>query len=152
MTRVRVWYSLPWFHDLSSRLDTAVLAFRGDKKSVADFALWKAAKSGEPSWASPWGPGRPGWHIECSAMASSIFGANVHIHSGGVDLMFPHHTNELAQSEVGVLDIPCNFDQFVHNHTGFPQLRQLGGLFHPCGSSAHRRLQDEQIFEEFHYS
>ncbi|TEB30384.1 hypothetical protein FA13DRAFT_1733695, partial [Coprinellus micaceus] len=73
--------------------------FRGDKKSAADFALWKAAKPGEPSWASPWGPGRPGWHIECSAMASSIFGANIHIHSGGVDLMFPHHTNELAQSE-----------------------------------------------------
>ncbi|KAF9218788.1 hypothetical protein BS17DRAFT_719552 [Gyrodon lividus] len=69
------------------------------KRSVSDFALWKASKSGEPSWPSPWGPGRPGWHIECSVMASAIFGDNMDIHSGGVDLAFPHHDNELAQSE-----------------------------------------------------
>lgn len=70
------------------------------RRSAADFALWKASKPGEPSWPSPWGPGRPGWHIECSVMASAIFGENMDIHSGGVDLAFPHHDNEMAQSEV----------------------------------------------------
>lgn len=70
------------------------------KRSPADFALWKASKPGEPSWPSPWGPGRPGWHIECSVMASAILGDNMDIHSGGVDLAFPHHDNEMAQSEV----------------------------------------------------
>ena len=69
------------------------------KKSEADFALWKASKAGEPSWASEWGPGRPGWHIECSAMASERLGRKMDIHSGGIDLAFPHHDNELAQSE-----------------------------------------------------
>ena len=70
-----------------------------EKQSQADFALWKASKPGEPSWASPWGPGRPGWHIECSAMASAKLGRQIDIHSGGIDLAFPHHDNELAQSE-----------------------------------------------------
>lgn len=69
------------------------------KKSKNDFALWKASKPGEPEWESPWGPGRPGWHIECSVMASDILGKNIDIHSGGIDLAFPHHDNELAQSE-----------------------------------------------------
>lgn len=69
------------------------------KRSPADFALWKASKAGEPSWPSPWGSGRPGWHIECSVMASAIFGDNMDIHSGGIDLAFPHHDNEIAQSE-----------------------------------------------------
>ncbi|KOG96928.1 cysteine--tRNA ligase DI49_4500 [Saccharomyces eubayanus] len=69
------------------------------KKSNNDFALWKASKAGEPEWESPWGKGRPGWHIECSVMASDILGPNIDIHSGGVDLAFPHHDNELAQSE-----------------------------------------------------
>ncbi|KAL8801970.1 MAG: hypothetical protein Q9200_006750 [Gallowayella weberi] len=69
------------------------------KRSDADFALWKASKSGEPSWPSPWGAGRPGWHIECSAMASDVLGSRIDIHSGGIDLAFPHHDNELAQSE-----------------------------------------------------
>ena len=71
----------------------------GFKRSGADFALWKASKQGEPSWESPWGEGRPGWHIECSAMASDILGKQFDIHSGGIDLAFPHHDNELAQSE-----------------------------------------------------
>mmetsp|Transcript_12038 Transcript_12038/g.18299 ORF Transcript_12038/g.18299 Transcript_12038/m.18299 type:complete len:780 (-) Transcript_12038:822-3161(-) len=70
-----------------------------EKKHPNDFALWKASKPGEPSWESDWGPGRPGWHIECSVMASDIFGENMDIHGGGVDLMFPHHDNEMAQSE-----------------------------------------------------
>ncbi len=69
------------------------------KRSPQDFALWKAAKPGEPSWPSPFGPGRPGWHIECSAMSHALFGGTLDIHSGGIDLKFPHHTNEMAQSE-----------------------------------------------------
>ncbi|KAM0750644.1 hypothetical protein T439DRAFT_325700 [Meredithblackwellia eburnea MCA 4105] len=71
----------------------------GTKRSASDFALWKSSKSGEPAWPSPWGPGRPGWHIECSVMASAILGSNMDVHSGGIDLAFPHHDNELAQSE-----------------------------------------------------
>ncbi|XP_048730781.1 cysteine--tRNA ligase, cytoplasmic-like isoform X2 [Ostrea edulis] len=70
-----------------------------EKKNSTDFALWKASKPGEPSWDSPWGKGRPGWHIECSAMASSIQGESLDIHTGGFDLRFPHHDNELAQAE-----------------------------------------------------
>ncbi len=69
------------------------------KRSAADFALWKSAKAGEPSWDSPWGAGRPGWHIECSAMSRAIFGESFDIHGGGLDLVFPHHENEIAQSE-----------------------------------------------------
>jgi cysteinyl-tRNA synthetase len=69
------------------------------KRAPLDFALWKAQKPGEPAWDSPWGPGRPGWHIECSAMARSYLGETIDIHGGGSDLMFPHHENEIAQSE-----------------------------------------------------
>jgi cysteinyl-tRNA synthetase len=69
------------------------------KRNPGDFALWKAAKPGEPSWPSPWGPGRPGWHIECSAMSMKLLGRTLDIHGGGLDLQFPHHENELAQSE-----------------------------------------------------
>jgi len=70
-----------------------------EKKNPMDFALWKKAKSGEPYWESPWGKGRPGWHIECSVMAKSLLGDTIDIHSGGEDLQFPHHENEIAQSE-----------------------------------------------------
>jgi cysteinyl-tRNA synthetase len=69
------------------------------KADPLDFALWKAAKPGEPTWESPWGPGRPGWHIECSAMAAKYLGEGFDIHGGGLDLVFPHHENEVAQSE-----------------------------------------------------
>ena len=69
------------------------------KRSAADFALWKSAKPEEPSWESPWGPGRPGWHIECSAMSRGLLGETFDIHGGGLDLIFPHHENEIAQSE-----------------------------------------------------
>ncbi|WP_067569010.1 cysteine--tRNA ligase [Nocardia acidivorans] len=69
------------------------------KKDARDFTLWKAAKPGEPSWPSPWGPGRPGWHLECSAMAEFYLGAEFDIHCGGMDLIFPHHENEIAQSQ-----------------------------------------------------
>ena len=69
------------------------------KKDPRDFALWKAAKAGDPSWPTPWGPGRPGWHLECSAMAHAYLGESFDIHGGGLDLIFPHHENEIAQSE-----------------------------------------------------
>jgi cysteinyl-tRNA synthetase len=69
------------------------------KRDPADFALWKSAKPGEPAWDSPWGPGRPGWHIECSAMVGAHLGETIDIHAGGHDLIFPHHENEIAQSE-----------------------------------------------------
>jgi cysteinyl-tRNA synthetase len=71
---------------------------RGFKRDPRDFALWRAAKPGEPSWRTPWGPGRPGWHLECSAMATGYLGATFDIHGGGLDLVFPHHENERAQS------------------------------------------------------
>lgn len=70
-----------------------------NKKNPQDFSLWKPAKPGEPSWPSPWGPGRPGWHIECSVMANIYLGETLDIHGGGLDLVFPHHENEVAQSE-----------------------------------------------------
>jgi cysteinyl-tRNA synthetase len=70
-----------------------------NKEDPLDFALWKGSKEGEPSWESPWGQGRPGWHIECSVMASSILGDHIDIHAGGEDLIFPHHENEIAQTE-----------------------------------------------------
>lgn len=72
----------------------------GEKRSPNDFALWKCSKAGEPWWESPWGRGRPGWHIECSVMASAICGPVIDIHTGGIDLKFPHHDNEIAQAEV----------------------------------------------------
>ncbi|HNZ96641.1 MAG TPA: cysteine--tRNA ligase, partial [Thermoanaerobaculia bacterium] len=70
-----------------------------EKEDVRDFVLWKGAKEGEPAWDSPWGPGRPGWHIECSAMAMKYLGETFDLHCGGVDNIFPHHENEIAQSE-----------------------------------------------------
>ncbi|HNX92215.1 MAG TPA: cysteine--tRNA ligase, partial [Syntrophomonas sp.] len=69
------------------------------KEAAADFALWKKAKAGEPSWPSPWGAGRPGWHIECSVMSMKYLGETIDIHGGGADLIFPHHENEIAQTE-----------------------------------------------------
>jgi len=88
------------------------------KEFAGDFALWKAAKPGEPSWDSPWGPGRPGWHIECSAMALRYLGSSIDIHGGGNDLIFPHHENEIAQSEAATGVVP-----FVHYwmHNGWMQ-------------------------------
>ncbi|MBK8015335.1 MAG: cysteine--tRNA ligase [Betaproteobacteria bacterium] len=71
----------------------------GNKRDALDFVLWKSAKPGEPQWDSPWGPGRPGWHIECSAMSEELLGEHFDIHGGGQDLQFPHHENEIAQSE-----------------------------------------------------
>lgn len=84
------------------------------KKHPADFALWKKSKEGEPSWPSPWGEGRPGWHIECSAMARTLLGDTIDIHGGGLDLIFPHHENEVAQSE-GATDKPF-VNYWMHNN------------------------------------
>ena len=87
-------------HQPLDELEAGARIAVGEKKEdPMDFALWKAAKPGEPSWTSPWGEGRPGWHIECSAMARRYLGETIDIHSGGVDLCFPHHENEIAQSE-----------------------------------------------------
>jgi len=83
------------------------------KEDPMDFALWKAAKPGEPSWTSPWGEGRPGWHIECSAMAKNYLGDTIDIHCGGQDLIFPHHENEIAQSECA--NGQCFSHYWMHN-------------------------------------
>ena len=84
------------------------------KEHPMDFVLWKGAKSGEPSWDSPWGPGRPGWHIECSSMAMTYLGESLDIHGGGQDLIFPHHENEIAQSEASTDAMPFS-RYWVHN-------------------------------------
>jgi cysteinyl-tRNA synthetase len=104
-----VWFSVERFPDygaLSGRqesLDEALVGARKElepgKRDPRDFALWKSAKPGEPAWESPWGPGRPGWHIECSTMVRATLGDTIDLHSGGMDLIFPHHENERAQSE-----------------------------------------------------
>ena len=102
-----------------------------NKKHPMDFALWKAQKPGEPAWDSPWGKGRPGWHIECSAMSTKYLGETIDIHCGGKDLVFPHHENEIAQSE-GATGKP-----FVHYwmHNGFINVdnqkmsKSLGNFF-----------------------
>jgi cysteinyl-tRNA synthetase len=88
------------------------------KRNPLDFALWKSAKEGEPSWSSPWGPGRPGWHIECSVMSTKYLGTGFDIHGGGSDLIFPHHENEIAQAE-GLIEPP-----FVRHwlHAGMVQI------------------------------
>ncbi|MBQ4258109.1 MAG: cysteine--tRNA ligase, partial [Clostridia bacterium] len=87
-------------HQPLEELEAGARIMVGDvKKDPMDFALWKAAKPGEPYWDSPWGHGRPGWHIECSAMNIRYLGENIDIHCGGLDLIFPHHENEIAQSE-----------------------------------------------------
>ncbi|MCH9016457.1 MAG: cysteine--tRNA ligase, partial [Chloroflexi bacterium] len=85
-----------------------------NKEHPMDFVLWKGARPGEPSWESPWGPGRPGWHIECTAMALTYLGSTLDIHGGGQDLVFPHHENEIAQSEASTGEVPFS-RYWVHN-------------------------------------
>ncbi|MGX5174508.1 cysteine--tRNA ligase [Aliikangiella sp. IMCC44653] len=121
-----VYYHVPQFKDYGKlskqnldalqageRVDVAT-----DKKNSMDFVLWKVAKPGEPSWPSPWGEGRPGWHIECSAMSKKCLGDNFDIHGGGSDLQFPHHENEIAQSEAAN---GCCFAN-IWIHTGMVQV------------------------------
>ncbi|NNK92576.1 MAG: cysteine--tRNA ligase, partial [Acidimicrobiia bacterium] len=111
--------SFPEYGKLSGRrideLESGARIDPGEhKQDPLDFALWKAAKPGEPSWESPWGPGRPGWHIECSAMSRKYLGGGFDIHAGGIDLIFPHHENEVAQAEAAHPDAPfCRY--WLHN-------------------------------------
>ena len=107
------------YGDLSHRsIDGMIAGARveigASKENPMDFALWKAAKPGEPSWDSKWGPGRPGWHIECTAMSMSYLGSTLDIHGGGQDLVFPHHENEKAQSEAFTGQVPF-VRHWVHN-------------------------------------
>jgi len=110
------------------------------KRNPADFALWKSSKPGEPAWDSPWGPGRPGWHIECSAMSAKLLGDSIDIHGGGLDLMFPHHENELAQSEC------CSGKPFARYwlHNGLMQSGKQSGKV----GGAHSRSGDTAPSEE----
>lgn len=101
---------------LDNLLSGGRLEIDQNKEYVGDFALWKSQKVGEPAWDSPWGPGRPGWHIECSAMSLAYLGESIDIHGGGQDLIFPHHENEVAQSEAFTDSVP--FVRFwIHNGT-----------------------------------
>jgi cysteinyl-tRNA synthetase len=120
--------SFPAYGRLSGRDARAMLAGASqrvevdeDKQDPRDFALWKAAKPGEPQWDSPWGPGRPGWHIECSTMILETLGPQIDIHGGGHDLIFPHHENEIAQSEAYT-----GISPFVKYwlHTGFFTIKE----------------------------
>ena len=117
--------------NMEEMLAGARIAPGEQKRNPMDFALWKTAKPGEPSWESPWGAGRPGWHIECSAMSSSLLGTTFDIHGGGRDLIFPHHENEIAQSE-GATGKPF-VKYWLHN--GFVNVNQekmsksLGNFF-----------------------
>ena len=116
-----VYFSVPGFANyarLSSKnpdelLSGARIEVDESKHDARDFALWKAAKAGEPGWPSPWGFGRPGWHIECSAMSTTCLGHTFDIHGGGTDLMFPHHDNEIAQSEAATGNTFVNL--WMHN-------------------------------------
>jgi cysteinyl-tRNA synthetase len=116
------------------KLEEAVTGTRVDedarKENPADFALWKSAKPGEPAWESPWGPGRPGWHIECSSMCLRTLGETVDIHGGGNDLIFPHHENEIAQSESLTGEPLANY--WMHNGmmqlSGEKMSKSLGNL------------------------
>ncbi len=102
-----------------------------EREEAGDFVLWKAAKPGEPSWDSPWGSGRPGWHIECSAMSMAYLGPTLDIHTGAVDLLFPHHENEIAQSEGATGQQFCRF--WVHGEhlivEGQKMSKSLGNFF-----------------------
>lgn len=106
------------------------------KRSPEDFALWKASKAGEPAWPSPWGQGRPGWHIECSVMATDILGESMDIHSGGIDLLFPHHDNELAQSEA------------YHNNVQWVNYFLHTGHLHIAGLKMSKSLKNFITIEE----
>ncbi|KAG0646650.1 Cysteinyl-tRNA synthetase [Hyphodiscus hymeniophilus] len=112
----------------------------GGKRGAGDFALWKKSKSGEPSWPSPWGEGRPGWHIECSVMASDVLGAHIDIHSGGIDLAFPHHDNELAQSE-------AYYCENGHEHIWVNYFMHMGHLS-ISGSKMSKSLKNFQTIQD----
>ncbi|KAI1340880.1 tRNA synthetases class I (C) catalytic domain-containing protein [Xylariaceae sp. FL0016] len=110
------------------------------KKGAGDFALWKKSKAGEPYWDSPWGNGRPGWHIECSVMASDVLGSRMDLHSGGIDLAFPHHDNELAQSE-------AFYCEHGHEHTWVNYFLHMGHLS-ISGSKMSKSLKNFQTIKD----
>jgi cysteinyl-tRNA synthetase len=118
------------------------------KGDPLDFVLWKTVKPDEPSWPSPWGPGRPGWHIECSAMSTGCLGAHFDIHGGGMDLKFPHHENEIAQSEAATGEPFVNY--WMHN--GFVRVddekmsKSLGNFFTVREILKHYRAEDVRYF------
>ncbi|TFG22082.1 MAG: cysteine--tRNA ligase [Promethearchaeota archaeon] len=118
-------------HDDNEDIEDQDIAYGDDKEDHRDFALWKKHKEGEPYWESPWGKGRPGWHIECSSMSVNILGETLDIHGGGQDLKFPHHRNEIAQSEGYTGKKFANY--FMHN--GFVNIddekmsKSLGNFF-----------------------
>jgi cysteinyl-tRNA synthetase len=125
-----VWFSVDSKSDYGKlsgqKVDELRSADVGSKRNPADFALWKAAKPGEPSWESPWGPGRPGWHIECSAMSSEHLGECFDIHGGGLDLVFPHHENEIAQSECAHGREPMSRYWMHHGLLTMPSGQKMG--------------------------
>jgi len=151
-----VYYSVESFADygkLSGRnLEDMKAGARIDvderKRNPYDFALWKAAKPGEPAWESPWGPGRPGWHIECSTMSMKYLGKTFDFHGGGSDLIFPHHENEIAQSE------GCTGCKFVNYwlHNGFITVNEekmsksLGNFFMVCDILEHYEPETLRFF------
>ena len=108
--------------DLDAQISGARVEEDQRKKDPRDFFLWKAAKPGEPSWESPWGPGRPGWHIECSAMSEKYLGYGFDVHGGGSDLIFPHHENEIAQSEAAGESVLAR----IWMHNGMLQMGRSG--------------------------
>ncbi|MHB0870050.1 MAG: cysteine--tRNA ligase [Chloroflexota bacterium] len=139
----------PEYGKLSGRSEEGVLAgarieVEASKRDPRDFALWKRAKPGEPAWESPWGPGRPGWHIECSTMIKETLGERIDIHAGGRDLIFPHHENEIAQSEaychcspfarywvhIGLLNI--GGEKMSHSLNNFLTIQQMLERYEPA--------------------
>jgi cysteinyl-tRNA synthetase len=144
-----VFYAVERFHEygklsgrkLEDMQAGARVAIDDKKRNPLDFVLWKGAKPGEPMWDSPWGKGRPGWHIECSAMSTHFLGPHFDIHGGGKDLMFPHHENEIAQSE-GAFG-PGFVNVWIHN--GFVQINQ-----EKMSKSLGNFLMVKDILKQFH--
>ena len=129
--------------DIEEMLAGARVEIDERKEDPLDFALWKSSKSGEPSWSSPWGGGRPGWHIECSAMSMKYLGKTFDIHGGGKDLIFPHHENEIAQSEA------CSGSRFATYwiHNGFVNVNQ-----EKMSKSLGNFFTIREVFEKYPYS
>jgi len=124
-------FGAPTGHKIEDLESSGRVTLDEQKKNPKDFAIWKTAKPGEISWDSPWGKGRPGWHIECSAMIRSIFGDKIDIHGGGNDLIFPHHENEILQTEAVTHDMLSNY--WMHNGMlqvkGAKMSKSLGNFF-----------------------
>jgi len=129
--------------DIEEMLAGARVEIDERKEDSLDFALWKSSKAGEPSWSSPWGGGRPGWHIECSAMSMKYLGYTFDIHGGGKDLIFPHHENEIAQSEASTGKTFARY--WIHN--GFVNVNQ-----EKMSKSLGNFFTIREVFEKYPYS